>query len=82
MFTDGSILITHGTGAGEFGILTLNGTDSSSSNANDTIILESVESITNNLVLDGTENNNHITRTSDNENGDILLDGTDSDSSK
>ena len=80
VFTDGSILITHGTGAGEFGILTLNGTDSSSSNANDTIILESVESITNNLVLDGTENNNHITRTLDNENGDILLDGTDSDS--
>jgi hypothetical protein len=78
VFTDGSILITHGTGAGESGILTLNGTDSSSSNANDTIILESVESITNNLVLDGTPDSNHITRT--NENDDILLDGTDSDS--
>ena len=78
VFTDGSILITHGTGAGESGILTLNGTDSSSSNANDTIILESVESITNNLVLDGTPDSNHITRT--NESDDILLDGTDSDS--
>ena len=37
-----------------------------------------MESITNNLVLDGTPDSNHITRT--NESDDILLDGTDSDS--
>ena len=66
------------TGAGGNGIITLNGTDSSSSNANDRIISEKSIAVSGNLVMNSSEDSDHVTRTD--AGGDILLDGTDSDS--
>ena len=66
------------TGAGGNGVITLNGTDSSSSNANDRIISEKSVAVTANIVMNSSEDSDHVTRTD--ADGDILLDGTDSDS--
>jgi len=66
------------TGAGGNGIITLNGTDSSSSNANDRIISEKSVVVTANIVMNSSEDSDHVARTD--AGGDILLDGTDSDS--
>jgi len=66
------------TGAGGNGIITLNGTDSSSSNANDRIISEKSIAVSGNLVMNSSEDSDHVTRTDAGD--DILLDGTDSDS--
>ena len=66
------------TGAGGNGIITLNGTDSSSSNANDRIISEKSVVVTANIVMNSSGDSDHVTRTD--AGGDILLDGTDSDS--
>ena len=66
------------TGAGGSGIITLNGTDSSSSNANDRIISEKSVAVTANIVMNSSGDSDHVTRTD--AGGDILLDGTDSDS--
>ena len=66
------------TGAAGVGIITLNGTDSSSSNANDRIISEKSVAVTANIVMNSSGDSDHVTRTD--AGGDILLDGTDSDS--
>ena len=66
------------TGAGGAGVITLNGTDSSSSNAYDKIISEKSVAVTANLVMNSSEDSDHVTRTD--AGGDILLDGTDSSS--
>ena len=67
------------TSAGGYGRVILNGTDASSSNAGDIIISESAEALSNNLVLDSTQDSDHFVRTD--AGSDILLDGTDSSSS-
>jgi len=66
------------TDAGGYGVIKLNGTDSSSTNANDRIISEKSVAISANLVMNSSEDSDHVTRTD--AGGDILLDGTDSDS--
>ena len=66
-----AIAITHGTDAGEIGILLTEDLDR--------IVSEKAEEITNNLVLDGTEDG-HLPQSQDDAGSDILLDGTDSDS--
>ena len=66
------------TGADGAGVITLNGTDSSSSNANDRIISEKSVVVTANIVMNSSEDSDHVTRTD--VGGDILLDGTDSSS--
>ena len=66
------------TDAGGYGVITLNGTDSSSTNANDRIISEKSVAISANLVMNSSEDSDHVTRTDAGD--DILLDGTDSDS--
>ena len=67
------------TSAGGYGRVILNGTDASSSYAGDIIISESAEALSNNLVLDSTQDSDHFVRTD--AGSDILLDGTDSSSS-
>ena len=66
------------TDAGGYGVIKLNGTDSSSSNANDRIISEKSVAVSANLVMNSSEDSDHVTRTDAGD--DILLDGTDSDS--
>jgi len=66
-----AISIVHGTDAGEFGILFTEDLDR--------IVSEQAEEISNNLVLDGTEDG-HLPQSQDDAGSDILLDGTDSDS--
>ena len=66
------------TGAGGDGVITLNGTDSDSSNANGRIISEKSISLSANIVMNSSEDSDHVTRTDAGD--DILLDGTDSDS--
>ncbi len=61
------------TGAGGNGVITLNGTDSSSTNANDRIISEKSVAVTANLVMNSSEDSDHVTRTDAED--DILLDG-------
>ena len=61
------------TGAGGSGVITLNGTDSSSSNANGRIISEKSISVSVNLVMDSSEDSDHVTRTDTGD--DILIDG-------
>ena len=74
-----AIQLEDGTATGEGGpfIITLNGTDSSSSNANDRIISEKSIAVSFNLVMNSSQGaSGEITDKGD----DILLDGTDSDS--
>jgi len=66
------------TDAGGYGVIKLNGTDSSSTNANEKIISEKSVAVSANIVMDSSEDSDHVTRTD--AGGDILLDGTDSDS--
>ena len=61
------------TGAGGPFIITLNGTDSSSSNANDRIISEKSVVVTANIIMDSSEDSEHVERTD--AGGDILIDG-------
>ena len=71
-----SIPIIHGRGANENGILTLDGTDSSSSNANERLVYETAVLLSNNMVLDSGPDSNHLLRSD--VGSDILLDGVDS----
>ena len=66
-----TIQITHGVGAGQFGILLTEDLNR--------IVSERAEAITNNIVIDGTEPGHLATSQSD-AGSDILLNGTDSDS--
>ena len=66
-----AIEITHGVGAGEYGILI--------TEADDRVVSERAEAITNNIVIDGTEPG-HLATSQGDAGSDILLDGTDSDS--
>ncbi len=61
------------TGAGGNGVITLNGTDSSSSNVNGRIISEKSISLSANIVMNSSEDSDHVTRTDAGD--DILLDG-------
>ena len=64
-----AIIISHGTGAGEFGILITEGLDR--------IVSESAEVISNNLVFDGTEDG-HLSTSQDDAGSDILTEAGDS----
>jgi hypothetical protein len=73
-----AIPIIHGRGANENGILTLDGTDSSSSNANERLVYETAVLLSNNMVLDSGPDSNHLLRSD--VGSDILLDGVDASS--